>query len=974
MSATLLRLSLCGAMVPLAALAARLPAQTAELRMSHFTVEHGLAQNAVTAIAQDSAGFLWVGTKRGLQRFDGYDFVSVAILDSTAALELSGPITDLQVDRNGRLWILASGRLFWGRLGRERLRSVPAGGRLAAASGGQLWYDRITPHRIDWHADSPRVTVLPFALPKSCCGPMATGPDGILWLTRGSPDSATVTRLDPVSGTRREFPLAAISQVADLTADSGGRVWAGGFGGVEVLEPGANRFRELAAFRGASVGAIARDGPDGLLVAAQGWIARTDRRGHITERWNGTPRLPTRLRADREGGWWLATLGEGLHRLDLAPPVFSDRPGGASREPLPRGAGFVMALGETRDGSLWIGTLGSGGYRYSGRVGPTGWRRYPPGRDGLPHGEIWDFAEDTEGGWWVGTTAGLCRMEESGPRCVRRLGRSFPVADIAPTADGWFWLAMGGPTAVAFHPATGQFGDTLSVPHAVITAFADTTTGDLWLGGSRVHRAQVHGGRVTRPPEQAPAGLDGADYVFQFARDSRGRFWMASDRGLQRWDPRIGRFASPQGIDLAGTSVFSILEDDTGRLWLGTAHGLVHYSPETGRTRRYGRADGIPSGEFNRRAALRRRSGEMVFGGVAGLTVFDPEVVTGRRPPPPLVITRLQTVTAAGPANLHATTESPAILGPEDRSLTVEFAALTFLPGPVRRYRHRLEGLSPDWTVSTDHRVTIPTPPPGRYRLLVQTAAGGEGWGAPGLVFPFEVTPPFWGTRRFRLAVGTLLLALLWAGHRFRLRNAVATERLRLRIARDLHDEIGAGLSSIALISDAIGSAAGVPPGERHRLQRIGGSARGMVADLRDIVWAIDPGEDRLYDVIERTRDVASDLLPGVRITFHGPPPEQMARRIGLVQRRDLLRLYKEALHNVARHAQAGNVDISISVSGSAIELTITDDGMGFEPGTVRAGTGLASMRERARTLGGTLEITSAPGRGTIVKCGLPAT
>jgi signal transduction histidine kinase/ligand-binding sensor domain-containing protein len=946
-------------------------AQTVDLRTRHFTVEHGLAQNAVTAVAQDSTGFIWVGTRRGLQRFDGYDFVPYSALDSTGDPALSGLIAALRVDRHGRLWVLTAGRVFWGRPGAEALHSAPVGGVWAPDSAGLLWVkdERDSLHWITWEAESPRV-VGSIWMGQECCTALATGPDGVVWLARGGSESGIVDRVDPATATRQEYRLSDVSAVNALAVARGGRVWVAGIGGVAVLDPGAHEFRSLPAFQGVYASDLAPDGEGGLLVPVHGWIGRLDSVGRLVGRWQGAPRLPRQLLRDREGGWWLTTLASGLHRLDPSPPPFTNRPGNQRTAEPPDEAGFVMALHESGDGALWVGTLGRGVFRFSASGGPV-WRHYPPGPHGLPHGDVWDIAEDQAGRLWIATSAGLCRMDVTGSTCGDVAYRA-PVFDLVGTADGWFWMAQG-IGAIAFHPATGRFGEaTGPLTHPVSTLFADPESGTLWLAGAGLSRAQVAGGRVTEPPTRVPLPLEAHETVAQVFRDSRGGLWMGSDAGLHRWDGV--RFVPVDVAELRSTTVFSIQEDQAGRLWLGTAHGLVQYAPAAGTARRFGRADGITSGEFNRRATLRRRSGELVFGGVEGLTLFSPEIVLGNRPAPPLVVTRLQTVTRGRPEDRPVGPGTSIRLGPDDRSLTVEYAALTFAAGPTRRYRYRLEGLSPGWTVTTDRRVTVPTPSPGRYRLLLQAAAGGERWAEPGLALALVVTPPFWETAWFRLALGTALLGLLWAAHAFRLRQAVATERLRLGIARDLHDEIGSGLSSIALMADAVRDAGAIPEAERRRLQRIGRSARGMVADLRDIVWAIDPGEDRLADVVERMRDVASALLRDQRVDFCAPPPDQLVRRVGMVTRRDLLRLYQEALHNISRHARASAVDIAITASGETLELAIRDDGVGFDPDTGRAGTGLGSMRERARALGGTLELSSSPGRGTTVRCRVRAT
>jgi signal transduction histidine kinase len=208
-------------------------------------------------------------------------------------------------------------------------------------------------------------------------------------------------------------------------------------------------------------------------------------------------------------------------------------------------------------------------------------------------------------------------------------------------------------------------------------------------------------------------------------------------------------------------------------------------------------------------------------------------------------------------------------------------------------------------------------------------------------------------------------VSALWALHQLRLQRALETERLRVQISRDLHDEIGAGLSSIALMSDSVTTTSRISAGDNSQLQVIARTARDMVADLRDIVWAIDPDADRLSDVVTRMRDTASALLHDVSITFQVNPQRDLSRVIGMAARRDLYLIFKELLHNVARHSRAQNVRIELESMGHEIRLVVADDGVGFDPGGLQSGTGLKSMRERASRLGGDLQLDSEPGKGT---------
>ena len=944
--------------------------QDDRVHVSRFTVDDGLAQNLVTALVQDSAGFIWVGTNRGLQRFDGYTFVPYAALDSNAPDALRGRITGLLVDQQNRLWVKTPSGLFFGRGRLRALGSVATTGSWAPDSAGRLWlWDGAAIRSIDWRSAAPRVSTTSLAPIADCCTAVATGGSALWAAIPPTPTSTTASiwRIDSDSDKRSAYALATVTFVRVVLEDEDGRVWVGGMGGVEVLEPGAQQFRALAAFRDTDAGDIKHDGNGSLLIATSRWLARVDRNGHSRERWSSreafTEPLPPRsIVLDREGGFWLTTTTAGLVRVDPRPFGFTHAASTAN-PPLPLRSDFVMALHEARDGSLWLGTLGGGAYRVTDGA-PLAAVQHKPG-DALAD-EIWSIEEDNTGEIWLGTSAGLCRIVQQSSDCRRPTGGGAGVVDLARDGAGWLWLARGDDGVSSFHPATGQFREALR-GRQTITVFADADSSYLWFGGNGLFRARIAGGAMVQPIEQISAEISTEEQIFDIRRDTRGLVWLATERGLQRWDATRHRFAPIDVAELNNTTVFSIAEDADGIFWVGTAHGLVQYTPATGTARRYRRQDGVLSGEFNRRAALRRRNGEMVFGGVQGLTRFRPELVN-TRPEPPLALTRVQKATSQGTLEVDIDNASLR-LGPRDRSFTIDFAALTFAPGPARRYRYRLEGLSADWIESTEHSVTFAAPAPGDYRFQVQAAAGSEGnWAEPGASLQLSVVPPLWRTTWFRLLLTTLFLAALWLLHRLRLRQVLATERLRLRISRDLHDEIGAGLSSIALLSDAVGTMDRLEAGERSQLRLISQYARDMVADLRDIVWAIDPDADRLHDVVSRMKDVAADLLRDASVNFQEPEDADLTEKIGMAVRRDLLLIYKEVVHNIARHARANAVEIQLSARGDAVVLEVADDGRGFDPNDVRTGTGLKSMQERAARIGGRLELTSRVAGGTRVR------
>ncbi|MEM1057425.1 MAG: ATP-binding protein [Bacteroidota bacterium] len=191
----------------------------------------------------------------------------------------------------------------------------------------------------------------------------------------------------------------------------------------------------------------------------------------------------------------------------------------------------------------------------------------------------------------------------------------------------------------------------------------------------------------------------------------------------------------------------------------------------------------------------------------------------------------------------------------------------------------------------------------------------------------------------------------------------LALAHTRLRIAGDLHDDIGASLSSMAVLSDLVRRNDDLPDADRARLDRLSSSARDLVDDLRDIVWAIDPKADHLHDLAERLRDTASVLLPGVRCIVEAPDDLPL----DMETRRHVFLIAKEALHNAARHAEATRVHVRLGTEAGTLRLEVRDDGHGFDPLVSSTGHGLGSLRQRAEILGGTVTVESAPGEGTRV-------
>jgi signal transduction histidine kinase/ligand-binding sensor domain-containing protein len=965
-------------------------AQSARVRVDRYTVDDGLAQDFVTGAVQDRTGFLWIGTRQGLQRFDGRTFVDFANLAEAgeAARELSGRILALILDDQGHIWAATDSALFRVDPVTRRTVRIPRAGAPRAwvlASANRLWYvDGDLLKWVDTRAVVPIGAVAADLNQRFGSGgwhgvivALAESRGGGLWLASYTGFVSIVMRLNSRMQRDAIDSVPGAGQPQGLLEDRSGRVWLSTETGLAVLDQGGRTFRPLESFRNQRTTRVVPDRNGGVIVATDAWLSRATADGRVLDRWSLSPALGGMglvfdLSVDREGGYWISTLTKGLVRVGPERHTFAFY-SSRSDPPLPFLDDVVMAVFEQTDGALWVGTLSGGAYRLSpDRKRAAAFRR-EPGRIG--RNTVWAIAGDHAGKIWIATDAGLCTLEIERLRCIYRDHGS--ALSLAADPSGWFWVVTSR-SVVSFDPEHERIGDSLPASINAIgpsAVYADSDSSTLWLMGKGVMRAPVERGRIVGPP-RAVGDAPEAFVTYALHRGRNGRMWRGTEAGLQVLDSSGGKFVPVDISEIGHATVYSIAEDSAGRLWLGTARGLVFYSPSSGLARHYGRREGFLSGELNRRAALRGRDGELVFGGVDGVTQFDPRDITEPRDAAPVVLTRWRKFSSGGVLDFPIDGARRLRLEPNDHAFTIEFAALSFAQNADRRFRYQLAGAHPGWIETSEPVATFSRPRAGHYVLRIQTRVGADGnWTDPGLAIPLDVIPPFWNTPWFELLIALAVAALLITAHRLRIRRAVALDQLRLRIARDLHDDIGAGLSSIALMSDALrtrpdaGAAA-----EQTQLSKIGATARGMVADLRDIIWAIDPDRDRLDDVVTRMKDIATGLLPGVRLTFRVSPTHQLSTRIGMAERRELLLVYKEILHNIAKHARAAAVTIELVAHGHELSLIVADDGAGIGPTENGNGTGLKSLRERAARLGGELEVRSASGGGTAVELRMETT
>jgi ligand-binding sensor domain-containing protein/two-component sensor histidine kinase len=935
--------------------------------------------NRPNRLFEDAAGRIWAGTDDGLFVLDesaGMNAFQRVEFDRGRTANTIIPVWAFAEDDARTLWIATSAGL-WRRETDGRIAPFP----IRPFINGAVWdVSRDASGRI-WvgHSDGLLIFKLPAAHgntpPDDSSGLRVTvrqqssRAHGAAATTGGrSPSSSERAPSSGSAPSSPQLPLpeAAGEAYAYTTADglsdnvvrqihhaSDGRIWLGTARGITLF--GAQNFSNYTTAHGLS--------DDNIRALAE----------------------------DRDGNLWIGTETGGAIKLARHGLV-------TYREADGLGGTQIRDIFETADGTLCIVTE-------NGLISYFDGQKFKAIRPNLPPEikRLTGVVVDARGDWWIGTSGfGLYRFD--GVRHVSELARARSVrytsqnglssdfvTRVFEDSRGDIWLGMNSERVlVRWERAADKFhAYAEGLPgRSEVLSFAEDRSGAVWIGFREGGAARYRAGRFEL--FNASSGLT-ADEILKMYVDDAGRLWFGSNSyGLVRIDDPAAEHLAPQIYSTANglTSgiIRSIAADNFRRLYLGTSRSVDRFDPATGRIKRYTNADGLAADESQ--VAYRDRQGALWFGTWNGLSRLIPEP---ERPasPPPVMIDNLQIAGVRHPVSDLGETEIGNLrLGHTQNQVQVDFLGLGFGAGELLRYEYKLEGAGGvvEWSAQTDARsVTYANLAPGSYRFLVRAVnTDGVVSDTPASV-SFQILRPVW-LRPWFLLLGALTFGgLIFIAARSRLTRLVELERVRTRIATDLHDDIGSSLSQIAILSEVVSQR--VPPDNApviEPLSLIAGTSREMVDSMSDIVWAINPQRDHLSDLTQRMRRFASDILSARDIDFRFRAPDaEKDIRLGADLRREVYLIFKECVNNLVKHSDCTAAELELRIVNHWIVLRISDDGRGFVPDAPSGhngngasglgGHGLESMRRRAVALGGTFEVKSAPGRGTVSTLKVPA-
>lgn len=989
-----------------------------------WRVEQGLPENDVRALCQTSDGYLWAGTPTGLARFDGNRFVVFDERNTPVLSEVDDDIRVLRPDPEGGLWVgtrIGIARRHRGRWEKIALIDPSEGGRIrdvwVGSQSGRIWV--ATDKGVGWVVDGKISREgLPADMAEDRHGLLGIleTRDGCVWT--GGP--AGVLRWHPdeeVAATRVWVANPGTSVLGCFAEGQDGAVWAGGPGCVRRFgEAGIEEFCDesgdfaAASVRGHQLG-LDSEGRPWAIVGPHARVCRLREGRMVPARTRGgeTIDMVGSLACDNEGNVWCGTTDRGLLRLThpKIETLTMNRP--------VRSAGAV-SVAEGPEGEIWMGSQSSvvvwwkqgahlvelrtpatwGSKTYAIGVEPDSrkvWTSFAARGVSELRSSVSEFAGEpnvrapfwlADGGavravvWsnpetvWLGVTNGLFRLRTSGERThfpARPTEEGFDVRTLCRGRNRRLWIGL-------------RHGGLACLRDAVRAS--DDSPMERWT---------------------ETEGLPGRS-VWALHEDSAGTVWIGTERGCARLSE--GRLvALPVEGPLRGQPIHGIVEDHHGRLWFGHPRGLSRAERSELNAVAEGRSgsarwwsldesDGMPNGNVPgeyQSVGCRTRDGRLYFPTSQGIAVVDPDKGGLELPSPYVMVERVELDGEKLDSDLGSSSVVAGMPGPETsrstvasglphhrigpgraRDLRIRYTAASLTVPERLRFEHRLLGLDAVWRAGGAERMAYYTNlKPGDYRFQVRASNHQGTWSASHAEWAFTLLPTFRQTASFYVVIALAgigvaaaftLWRLSWQRRVMLLEQRVALDRERKRIARDMHDDLGAQLSTLALALSGTSEQAARESADAQ--QRV----RDVIRHLNSLIWQVEPGHESVEALTDFLGDFAQDFLGRAGLRLRLELPDAPASRGSLTpeSRRHVVAVAKEALRNVVRHAGASTVTLRLAVAEARLTVEIADDGRGFDPSQAPQDRGLAHMRERLAEIGGSCVIRSAPGAGTSVR------
>lgn len=933
----------------------------------NFNSEKGLPEDTVLSIAQSPDGYLWFGGYHGISRFDGNRFVSLNDLSETHVTIRT--VGFLFFDTEGSLWIGTFNGLY--RFDGKSVykfsekEGVPDSLFYSATedNSGNIWISS-GDGLLKWNGTK-------FTTLNQSNNPILrfvhvshADSDGTIWI--GTQDGLVILK-DGKFQTYTKKEGLPDNAIWAIVQDKQGIHWIGTEGGLSQFHAG--KFTNYNKSNGLAeniVNTLRFDHAGNLWIGTEGGLSRFH--NGVIESISSKDGLPKdsvwALQEDNEENLWVGINYGGVSRFsDGRVQVLGKKEGLASDT--------VTAVLEDNNGTMWIGTDNGLNRVSNGKISLI------TTKDGLPSNIISALYEDSRGTMWVGTHEGLVRIVANKILTYTTADGLMDPVVLAVSEDHernlWIGTNMG----------INQWKDERLIPHAemlkgTVAWITPAKQGGFW-SGTYAGMLRYQNGKLEEfnPQNNPMTGLE----ISSLYEDDSGRIWIGTfTNGL--WSYKNGKWSTFRSEDGIYTDTISnIMEDSKGYLWLSSSDGIVRVAKQelenfaAKKTTKiyalhFGTSDGMRKAECydqQQPTVWKTKNGILWFATLGGAAIIDPLRIKSNPYPPKCKIEKMSV------NGNEIATDHTQVLPPGSNNFEFQYTALSFTAPEKIQFRYQLIGFDKDWIDAGSRRLAQYTNiPPGNYRFHLKACNNDGLWNEAGTAFPFTIRPYFYQTRWFYALVAAVIALSVWQFHKYRVKRALEIERIRTRIATDLHDDIGAGLSQIAILTEVARKDLQKPE-TPVRLNQVMQTAQELMESMSDIVWAVNPARDNAEDLVHRMRKFANDILSAgdTELHFHSTDTDK-TRKLTPDFKRHVYLIFKECINNAAKHSQCKAVTVDLNVNRGRMLLKIIDDGKGFDMNNSSAGNGLKSMRTRAGLLGGTIQFHSEPGKGTSMELEVP--
>ncbi len=997
------------------------------LYFRHFSIQQGLSHNDVTSIIQDSLGFMWYGTRAGLNKFDGYNFVVYRHDPKNKNSLASDDISCMSVEKSGIVWI--------GTIGKGVNRLDPYTGIftsyqhkadnltsisedivtciLADKTLGVIWIGtysqglemlRVTEAKFH-HLRNDKNN--PNSLSNNSIRCVTKDNSGKLWI---GTDGGGVNVFDFRKGTFTYFRHDEKNKnsicsdfIRDIYIDTVRRsVWIATSNGLSMLNQVTG---EIKTFRHNDQDEYSLCSNDLSSVyqdkAGKVWVGTKNNGLNVYYPSSGKFFLYSyetgeqnalnsnninTISQGRSGMFWAATKDGGLNafnpkslKFKFFNPVIQGNPVNEK----------ITSVGESIDGTLWFGTSGEGFFSFNSKGEFSS-----ESVNSLKGKTITAFFMSGIHESIVCTEKGLYRYNINSEK-MSTVIMTEPITCVIQGSDGLLWFGTEDKGLVSYDIKNNK---TVSYPGSKVTSkvtcVLQDRTGMIWAGtlGDGVYKLNpLTGALETYRNDNREVHSLGSNFINSICEDKNGVIWISTESGgLNAFDREKNYFncySTQNGLPT--NSIGKLMCDDRNNLWIGTDYGICRLTFDTLSVLRQCRifdfTDGLPTMEFYNGVSTKRNDGEMIFSCKMGWVSFYPDSLINNPYKPPVILTDFQIFNksilpgdSTGILSSSISVTKEIHLNYWQNVFSFEFTAISFINALKNMYAYKMEGFNNNWiyTDATRRTATYTNLAPGVYIFTVKASNNDGTWNDEGTSIKVFISPPFYKTWLFIFASTLTVLLIIYAIYRNRLSRIRELQDVRNKIASDLHDDIGSGLSSIAVFSELVRQRTGNKAEDiQPFLEKIDTTSRSMSEAIHDIVWTLNPRSDRFDDVLIRMKNFAAQLLSAKNIKLNFVYGDDViSQKLTIEQRKSIYLVFKEAINNIAKYANSELVDVTIALHQKRLKMTIADNGKGFDLQAVQDGNGLVNMRRRAEEIGGSFRIDSAIGKGTVIELEIKTT